>query len=503
MKSKIIYYITTVALIFSFSSCKKSFLEKSPTDKISQEDLNEAVKKDPELLKGNIAGLYSTMLQTGTGGTTGHDDFGQKGYDIYSDMLVGDMALMGVNYGWYSGTARLLSTMDFTRNENYIPWRYYYRLIFAANTVVDALGGNDANLDTKDKRHIMGQAKAVRAYAYFYLANLYSQGGYGSGQDKIIPIYTDTRTPNQPKSTAADVYNLIEKDLRQAIVLLEDFQRTSKDQINRYVAKGLLAYALAARGGLKDFEEVVTLTDDVLTNSGHPLTSKNEVVARLGDNGQLLNPESGFNQVSTPSWIWGVDLTQEIGLNLVSWWGQVDVFTYSYAYVGDPKGIDKTLYQMIPENDIRKAQFDAKAYTPINKFFAPARTRGGTRYATMDYIYMRSDEMILLNAEANARLNRDGPAISSLRKLLSLRLDNTEYLSALSGQALLDEIFKQTRIELWGEGKAYLSMKRNKLTVTRGENHLFHVGSPFAFNSPELTFKIPEQEVLNNPNLNK
>src|SRR5690606_31225995 len=117
-----------------------------------------------------------------------------------------------------------------------------------------------------------------------------------------------------------------------------------------------------------------------------------------------------------------------------------------------------------------------------NKFFVPLRQLGGTRYPNTAYIYMRADEMVLLNAEAKAKLNRDGEAINSLQRLLSLRVDDLSYLTTLSGQALKDEIFKQTRIELWGEGKSYLSMKRNKLTVVRGTNHLFEVGVPYLYN---------------------
>lgn len=496
MNKKYILIIGAVILALSLGSCSKDFLEQRPTEDISAEDLEEAVRQDPDLLRGNIAGLYSTMLKTETGGTTGHDDFGQKGYDIYMDMLSGDMALFGVVYGWYSGLARLTTPVDFTNNNNYIPWRYYYRIIFAANTVIDALGGTDATPEEKDSRHYMGQAKAMRAYAYFYLANLYGREGYGTGQEKILPIYTNTTVPNQPLSTSAEVYNLIISDLEEAIELLSDFDRSSKEQINKDVAKGLLAYALMARGKQEDFEKVITLTEEVSGN--FPLTTRREVVADLDDNGEVLNPESGFNNVNTPSWIWGVNLTQELGLNLVSWWGQVDVFTYSYAFVGDKKGIDKGLFDAIPADDIRKRQFHTD-FTPINKFFVPLRQLGGTRYPNTAYIYMRSDEMVLLNAEAKAKLGRDGEAITSLQRLLSLRLDDVSYLSTLSGQALKDEIFKQTRIELWGEGKSYLSMKRNKLTVTRGANHLFEVGKPFNYNDEKLTLSIPQAEVLNNP----
>jgi hypothetical protein len=40
---------------------------------------------------------------------------------------------------------------------------------------------------------------------------------------------------------------------------------------------------------------------------------------------------------------------------------------------------------------------------------------------------------------------------------------------------LKKEIYLQTRIEFWGEGKSYLAMKR-KATTTRGSNHLFFAG---------------------------
>jgi len=32
--------------------------------------------------------------------------------------------------------------------------------------------------------------------------------------------------------------------------------------------------------------------------------------------------ESGFNNVATPSWICGVDITLDQGPDLISWWGR-------------------------------------------------------------------------------------------------------------------------------------------------------------------------------------
>jgi len=518
---KSLYIIAATVLSVFVSSCQDDFLDEEPNQRLSPEQIAAAAETDPSLLNSFVSGLYSTMYNTGTGGTTNHDDFGQKGYDIYSDMLVSDMALIGTNYGWYTGVVRYQATQDFTQNPAYQPWRYYYRIIFSANTLIDILGGNDAPQTEPERRYIMGQAKAMRAYAYFYLAQFYATG-YGTGTEKILPIYTNSNDPSQPLSTSADVYNLIVDDLTQAIELLEGFNRTAKNQINPAVAKGLLAYALAARGTTEDLNQVVTLTDDVIANYGFSLMTENEVVAQLDPaTGALLNPQSGFNSVTNNSWIWGVDLTLANGLDLISYWGQVDVFTYSYAWAGDPKAIDEGLYNAIHPDDIRKGQFDAPSggveqfyaedgyadgdfdYMPVNKFFDPAREIGGQRNVVTDYVYMRLEEMYLLNAEAKAKLGQDGPAKDMLKQLLQKRMTDYSYVDALSGQALQDEIYLQTRIELWGEGKAYLAMKRNQATVTRGENHLLLPGESFAWDADELTFPIPQAEVLNNAVLNQ
>ena len=212
------------------------------------------------------------------------------------------------------------------------------------------------------------------------------------------------------------------------------------------------------------------------------------------------DPVGGFNDVNTPGWMWGVDLTSDNGLDLVSWWGQMDLYTYSYAWAGDIKGMDKGLYDLIPSDDIRKAQFSASnKLAPIGKFYHPAKVIGGQRTIDADYVYMRVEEMYLLNAEACAKTGDEAGARKSLKAIMALRVPDASYIDALTGKALQDEIYLQTRIELWGEGKSYLAMKRNKATVTRGSNHLSFVGEAIPYNDERLTFEIPEGEIQFNP----
>jgi hypothetical protein len=346
----------------------------------------------------------------------------------------------------------------------------------------------------------MGQAKAMRAYSYFYLTQIYGKE-YGTGAEKLIPVYTTAKQLNQPKATTKEVYDLMVKDLTDAISLLTGFTRATKDQVDINVARGLLAYVLSARGTPADLQQVVTLTDQII--AAYPKTT----AAQLYFNGTNATT-AGFNNVATPSWMWGVDLTLAQGLNLISWWGQVDQFSYSYTWAGDPKTIDLGLYNAIKADDIRRNQFIAptaasRKLQPTEKFWAPARVSGGQRNIETDNLYMRADEFYLLNAEAKARLAQDASARTALKSFLTGRITNLAYIDALSGNALIDEIYLQTRIELWGEGKAYLAMKRLKKSVVRGANHLFFAGNRFNYNDPQLTFVIPQAEVLNNPNLDK
>lgn len=482
MKNNKLFLSLVTSLLFVTVGCNDEFLETEPTQFITQEQLEAASVNNPDLIRGSVAGIYSLMFETGTGGTTGHNDFGQKGIDIWTDMLSGDMALSQNTYNWYRNHVDYQASTDFTRNECYIPWRYYYKIIRSTNIVIDALGGNDATPNTDEKKWLMGQAKALRAYAYFYLAQLYTRE-YNATQE-VLPIYTASdQSAGRPKSTGAEVYAVIIDDLNDAISLLSNFNRTNKTQINQYVAKGLLAYAYGAMG---NNDQVFTLTQDIITNGGFTLTTQ----------AQLLG---GFNDVNTASWMWGVDLTTNQGLDLISWWGQMDYYTYSYQWAGDRKSIDRALWDSMPATDVRKGQFTAASgYRPVNKFYDPARVIGGQRVITTDYLYMRVDEFYLLHAEAAAKTGRETQAKAILTQLLTSRNSNIGYISTLTGAALTDEIYKQTKIELWGEGKSYLAMKRNRATINRGSNHLFQAGVAVPYNDVKLLFKIPQAEILNN-----
>ncbi len=491
MKKSIFYSIIFASLFLV--GCSEDFLDpERNTNVLTDADFNEYSEINPDLIVGTLDGIASFMIEP-QGITTQHYDFGQKGVDIWLDILVGDMALATSGYGWYNGVANLVTTVDETATENRIIWNYYYKIISLSNSVIMNSGGNDAEPETAELGRILAQAKASRAYAYFYLTQTY-QREFDLTQE-ILPYY-DGETTETAKVPASQIYDLILRDLTHALELLDGYTRSQKNQIDQSIVHGLLAYTYAAMGNYADAK---VHADAIIDSGKFPLTTT----------GQLAYPGvgSGFNNINTPSWMWGFDLTEDLGHQLVDWWGQVDYFTYSYAAAGDSKAIDDALYAQIPANDIRKTQFGTgnAPLMPINKFFDPARKEMEQYIITTDLIFMRVEEFYLLSAEAAAKTGNEGDAKAKLIELLTIRMGGVAeaeaYVNPLSGAALVDAIYLQTRIEMWGEGKAYLAMKRNKKTATRGTNHVFRAGSSFPYNANEMSFLIPRSEIDNNPSI--
>ncbi|WP_432673008.1 RagB/SusD family nutrient uptake outer membrane protein [Flavobacterium sp. SM2513] len=476
-------------------SCGDDFLEPvRNTSILTSVDIAGAADLNPDIVSGSLDGIGGYMIDPAGVTGTSHNDLGQKGVDIWLDMLSGDMALSANSYGWYQDVANLVSTVDFTRRDNRIIWTYYYKIVTSSNEVIGTLGGNEANPQAAETKAILAQAKAYRAYAYLYLAQIF-QRGYDPAQP-ILP-YSDGDEFIAEKVPASKVYDLVISDLKSSIILLEGYNRSFKHQIDKSVAQGLLAYAYGAIG---DYPNAKIIADQIVDSGAYPLTTT----------GQLAFPGSGsgFNDVNTASWMWGYDLTADLNHQLIDWWGQMDYFTYSYAFAGDRKSIDTGLYAQIPSNDARKAQFGTSGVTalmPINKFFDPARVGGGQQIITTDLIFMRVEEFYLLSAEAAAKSGNEAAAKTRLKALLSSRLGGAAnaaaYVDPLSGPSLINAIYLQTRIEMWGEGKSYLAMKRNQATITRGTNHVFKAGESFIYNSDEMSFQIPQSEMNNNPSI--
>lgn len=79
-------------------------------------------------------------------------------------------------------------------------------------------------------------------------------------------------------------------------------------------------------------------------------------------------------------------------------------------------------------------------------------------YGTDSWPFMRGAEMLLSEAEAACHNGDDATAKALLMELNAKR--NPNYTCNKTGNALLEEVKLQRRIELWGEGHNFFDLKR-------------------------------------------
>ena len=229
--NKYIYILFLAAFTLMSASCNKDYLLTSPTSSIPEDEVFENTDGALVVLNGTYRSMYSSL--------TNHGNFGQKSYDLVSDLMGEDMVVHSQGYSWfntdynYSGLSDARPTQRPDRT-----WFYYYRIINNLNRIL--VGLEDAQGSEADKEHIRGQALALRAHSYYYLVNFF---GYGGVQGPGVPLYTEPGLDGAGRATVAEVYAQIFSDLEEAETLLEGKTRIHRSHINLSTAQGIHARA--------------------------------------------------------------------------------------------------------------------------------------------------------------------------------------------------------------------------------------------------------------------
>lgn len=483
---KKIVYTPLVASLLFFSACDKEYLEVQPTDNVSA----QAVFTTTTNAWAALNGIHRNMLVR----QDDQSEFGEGGVKVNMDILGDDLAFASASNGWHVGTYRWNDHRNTNSNVSQYVWEFYYRMIGNANMIVnniDAAEGPEA-----DKQAIKGQALVYRAWAHYQLVQVYGKR-YDAGiiNDQLgVSIMLSNTTEGQPRATVEEVYAQVNADLDEAIQLLADYNRTYKSHFNVSVAKGLKARIALT---MQDWATAAQYAAEVIEESGATLMSRPQYT-------------EGFNNIDNPEWIWG---SRQIG-------DQQTFFASFFAYMSanfnstnirtNPKLINAALYDQIPETDIRSELWDptgASIPAPRNGTKAPYASKKflsqSSAISVGDVPHMRLAEMYLIEAEAQARMGQDDAAAETLYTLVSNR--DPEYVkSASSGQALLDEVLFQRRIELWGEGFRFLDLKRTNSRLDRtGSNHnpAYAVVMTVEPGVNDWEFLIPQGEINANPQM--
>ena len=468
-------FIILLIASLSLAACSKDYLETAPTASVAEKDLFSTLTGAQTLLDGIHRYTYYY------GGA--HDKFGQKAIDYAMDCLGEDFYPTERGYGWFVGWYQYIEHRNInSANVEYV-WAYYYDIIQNANLIlsnIDNISVFEAQIPLKN--NIKAQALTYRAYAHYMLVQLYADRyNFETGVNTHlgVPIKLVPDAEPLPRSTVAQVYTQIKKDLTDALALFANSSaRVNLSHINVNVCNAIAARVALTTG---DWANAVTY-------------------AKAGRAGRTLEADYGygFNKAST-EWIWGALLIDEQQTSYASFFSHIDPNFGGYAALGNHKLISTSVYNFMSNTDVRKSLFKPVGAKPLVGF----KFTGWGEW-TNDYLYIKAGEMYLIEAEAEARRQAYTAAQDALYALISKR-DPAYVKSTLTGEALIDHILMHRRADLWGEGQRFLDIKRlNKGMDRRDLGHnpaQWNAASNFPAGDKNFVFLIPKQEIDANPNM--
>ena len=153
--------------------------------------------------------------------TEGYSRFPYTSSKAYTGLLSDEVGMFHEGNFFDSSDAIALSSNYTWQYETQMweyPYQYYYRAAFQANAVIDGVADADDD-SSEDKRQILGEAYAMRAYAHFDLVNLYGKpyDPQTASTDRGVPLstYIDIEQKYRPTNVAA-VYRQIVEDIEAA-----------------------------------------------------------------------------------------------------------------------------------------------------------------------------------------------------------------------------------------------------------------------------------------------
>ena len=443
-----IYKAFIVAAVLGTSSCKKFVEIGAPPTQILFED---AFKTDASA-QSTVLGLYSS--NTSAPGVIGL-------YSFLAGISADDLQYNSTDalYQEFANNA-ITNTNSYAANT----WSASYGFIKNTNNIISGITSSTA-LSPALKNQLLGEAKFMRAFAYFYLVNLYG--------DVPMPLkddYSAFENATLPRSAASAVYAQIVTDLTEAQNLLPvTYTGTFRGRINKYAATSLLARVYLYQ---KNYASAETQATQVIASNVYSLPA----------------PESAFVNTSNEI-IW-----QIANMNGFTTFGSNYV---TAATVVPTYSLNTDTYQSFESTtDLRRTNWTApktiagKTYYAITKYKVASGT--GNEYS----VTLRFAELYLIRAEARALQNNITGAKADL-DIIRSRVGLGGVSATLTQAEMLTAIEKERRIEFFGEwGQRWLDLKR-----TNRADAVLGAARPATWKATSVLFPIPQSQILINTSL--
>lgn len=458
--SQSIHKIPIILLILVTAVSCESFLEvELPKSRV----VSETVYKDEGTAVAAISGIYHQMMYNG-GFASG--SFGSV------TLVSGISADELVNYYDVTHYVEFYQNEITIRNSsNNSLWGSCYETIYAANAIMEGMA-NSTSLKNETKMQLEGESRFVRAFCYFYLVNLYG--------DVPLVRSTDYRVNSAlPRAPVDQVYAFIADDLNKAKELLSaDYISVERVRPNKAAAAALLARTYLY---MKNWEKAEEQASVVISNSRYSLAADvNQVF--------LANSSEAIWQIINP------------GANTRT--NEAAMFVLVSAPIGssNPVALSDAVVSSFGAGDLRKQNWVGAVVSGANTYYYPWKYKNLTLGTpTTEYsMVLRLAEQYMIRAEARAMRDNLPGAIADL-DVIRNRAHHFPLVKdanpGITKEDLLLAIEEERKLELFAEwGHRWLDLKRT------GRTNALLSGKPH-WDDTDVLYPIPEQEILNDPNL--
>lgn len=481
-------------LAASLSSCVNDWLDVAPSDGT---DADAALTSSSDLAAART-GMYAALK----GNSNLVDYYGQQ-FFVYGDVHAGD----DYQYNNIGGSNRASFYYDMnyqTASEFNVAWKSPYIVIGRANRIIAAAEGG-ALSDAAEAKDTIDQyaaeAKVLRALAHFDLVRIYGKPyTEDQGASLGVPLVTGVLESNAKpaRSTVAEVYTQVVKDLTEAISSNALATETKPGYVSVWGAKAILSRVYLNMG---DYANALSVAEDIIKNSGAALWTRDqyfkawdastpnesEFLFRLNVAGSTDNND--LNGIG--------NLQQRDGYKeMVATKKFVDMLT------SDPEDVRNDMF--LPAT----ADKEVETYGTNKVFLNKLRGQGGNLRNVTIVPIIRLSEVYLTAAECAFRNNDKTKAVEYLNDLVKNRT-TTEASLATVDNITLDRILIERRKELIGEGQRYFDALRNNETITRYTSEadkgwhktLSKEAQSFNRDFYKAIAAIPQAEINANPNI--
>lgn len=475
----IIIYIGCFLGVALQLSCKKLVSIPPPKNTLTTVQVFSSLSQ----AESAMAGIYTRMINGETSNAPA-----LAGSNLWSAGLLRSLA--GLSSGelynsggplqanYYAFSSNKLTTINSSSTALLI-WKGAYITIYGANSIIEGVAAS-TSLREDDRKRLTGEAKFLRAFAYFYLTNLFG--------DVPLALTVDFhKTINLPRAPQAAVYKLIIDDLKEAQASMSPEYTTSlgeRIRPNKWAATALLARAYLFTG---DYDNAVINATALINEQG---------VYKLETD---LNATFKTNSLEA---IWQLKPagTNSILKNATPE-GQISLPSPRYTGSANFYLSDHLMNAFEPGDKRRVDWVDSTIFSngSGSTDFYPTKYQIGQSNSAFGqpgeyYMVLRLAEIFLIRAEAIARGNQ-GNLSTAIDDLNAIRhRAGLEYLpNTLNKEQVIEAVEQERQVELFAEwGHRWLDLKRtNRASVVL---KTIPVKQPWE-GDYQLLYPIPVEEI--------